>query len=52
MPDDNLPSESPTAKENDEPIDRRTAAARAGKFVTYTAPALLALLTAKDVAAS
>jgi hypothetical protein len=33
-------------------IDRRSAARKAGKFLAYTAPVLIALITAKDANAT
>jgi hypothetical protein len=46
-------NETPVADQHqgtaaDEQLDRRTVAKRLGKFVAYTAPALLALSTAKQ----
>ena len=52
MTNENLPDENATEKQTDEQIDRRTVAVRAGKFLAYTAPALVALITAKDASAS
>ena len=37
---------------SDERVDRRSAAKKAGKFLTYTAPALIALITAKNANAT
>jgi hypothetical protein len=51
MPNEKLPDENAPAKEPEEQVDRRTAAARAGKFLAYTAPALITLITAKDATA-
>jgi hypothetical protein len=44
VPNGNLPAE----KETEEKIDRRAVASRVGRFLAYTSPALLALVTAKD----
>jgi len=49
MEDVKLPGENSTPE--DEKLDRRDLARRLGKFVAYTAPALIALATAKDGAA-
>jgi hypothetical protein len=55
MPNENLPnqSDSPksTAAETTDGLNRREVAKRAGKFLAYTAPALIALVTAKDAGA-
>lgn len=53
MPNENLPEPGASEEQNvQEDINRRTVAIRAGKFLAYTAPALIALMTAKDAAAS
>jgi hypothetical protein len=49
MEDIKLPQENTTPEE--EKLDRRDLARRMGKFVAYTAPALIALATAKDACA-
>lgn len=46
------PNEIAAGKDTSEQIDRRTMVGRAGKFLVYTAPALIALITAKDASAS
>jgi hypothetical protein len=46
MEDTRLPRENTPPE--DEKLDRRDLARRMGKFVVYTAPALIALATAKD----
>jgi hypothetical protein len=52
MSNENLPKGNPPVeKETDEKIDRRTVARRIGVFLAYTAPALVALATAKDASA-
>jgi hypothetical protein len=49
MSNENVPSgNAPVEKETDEKIDRRAVASRIGVFLAYTAPALIALTTAKD----
>jgi hypothetical protein len=46
---ENVPSGNPSVeKEIEEKIDRRAVAGRIGVFLAYTAPALVALATAKD----
>jgi hypothetical protein len=53
MPNETVPNGNrPDAKATDEKIDRRAVASRIGVFLAYTAPALLALATAKDGSAS
>ena len=53
MSNENVPNGNPPVeKETDEKIDRRAVAGRIGRFLAYTAPALLALATAKDACAS
>jgi hypothetical protein len=53
MSNENVPNGNPPVeKETEEKIDRRTVASRIGRFVAYTAPALLALTTAKSGSAS
>ena len=53
MSNENVPNGNPPVeKETDEKIDRRAVASRIGVFLAYTAPALLALATAKDGSAS
>ena len=51
-PNGNLPIENATANVSDEKIDRRTAGARVGRFLAYTAPAVIALTTAAHANAS
>jgi len=46
MSNQNLPNENADEK-TEEQVDRRTVVGRAGKFLAYTAPALIALITAK-----
>ena len=41
----------PASKDNEEKLHRREVALKLGKFVAYTAPALIALATAKDACA-
>jgi hypothetical protein len=49
MVDENIPMENPPVEEESgEKIDRRTMAGRVGRFLAYTAPAVIALATAKD----
>ena len=49
MSNENVPSGNPPVeKVTDEKIDRRAVAGRIGVFLAYTAPALIALTTAKD----
>ena len=53
MSNENVPNGNPPVeKETDEKIDRRAVASRIGRFLAYTAPALLALATAKSAGAS
>lgn len=53
MANENLPNTNASEEQNaEEGIDRRTVAIKAGKFLAYTAPALIALMTARDAAAS
>jgi hypothetical protein len=53
MSNENVPNGNPPVeKETDGKIDRRTVARRVGVFLAYTAPALLALATAKNAAAN
>jgi hypothetical protein len=47
VPNTNLQDEEEVV----EKIDRRTMAGRVGRFLAYTAPALIALATAKDAGA-
>lgn len=51
MPNEN-PNEIAAEKDTSEQIDRRTMVGRTGRFLAYTAPALVALITAKDASAS
>jgi hypothetical protein len=55
MPNENPLNESDspksTAGEPADGLNRREVAKRAGKFLAYTAPALIALITAKDAGA-
>jgi len=51
-PNKNRPLENTSENMPDEKVDRRTAAGRLGKFLAYTAPALIALTTAKDACAN
>jgi hypothetical protein len=55
MTNENPPNESDspkyTAAETTDGLNRREVAKRAGKFLAYTAPALIALITAKDASA-
>jgi len=44
--------ETPAEEPKDDRMDRRSAARKAGKFLTYTAPALVALIAAKNAHAS
>ena len=57
MSNENAPNVNPAANANaseddSEKIDRRTLGARVGRFVKYTAPALIALTTAQQAHAS
>jgi hypothetical protein len=53
MSNENVPNGNPPVeKGSEEKIDRRTVASRIGAFLAYTAPALVALATAKDASAS
>jgi hypothetical protein len=53
MSNENVPNGNPSVdQETDEKIDRRAVAGRIGRFLAYTAPALLALATAKSATAS
>jgi hypothetical protein len=50
---ENVPNGNPPVeKEADDKIDRRAVASRVGVFLAYTAPALLALTTARDAYAN
>jgi hypothetical protein len=50
---ENVPSENEsTASEDADGLNRREIARKAGKFLAYTAPALIALITAKNASAS
>jgi hypothetical protein len=48
MSNENVPNGNPPVEKETEKIDRRTVASRIGRFLAYTAPALLVLATAKD----
>ena len=49
MSNENVPKGTPPVEEaTEEKIDRRTVAGRIGRFLAYTAPAVIALATAKD----
>jgi hypothetical protein len=50
MEDAKSPEENTTPEE--EKLDRRDITRRMGKFLAYTAPALIALATAKDASAN
>jgi hypothetical protein len=50
MQEEKLPNDNTTPEE--EKLDRREITRRMGKFLTYTAPALIALATAKDACAN
>ena len=53
MSNENAPNGNPPVeKETDEKIDRRAVASRIGVFLAYTAPALLALVTARNASSS
>jgi hypothetical protein len=52
MPDEKPQDSNSTPQPADDQIDRRDLAKRAGKFLGYTAPALLALMTAKEAQAT
>ena len=57
MPNENTPSGNPapgqgTEKVSGEKIDRRTLGGRVGRFLAYTAPAVIALTTAQQAHAS
>jgi len=56
MPDDIRPAagspEDTTPEPDAAPINRRDIGKNVGKFLVYTAPALLTLITAKDGSAS
>jgi hypothetical protein len=53
MSNENVPNGNPPVeKEAEEKIDRRAVAGRIGRFLAYTAPAMIALATAKDGNAS
>jgi hypothetical protein len=57
MSNENTPSGNPapgkgTEKDSGEKVDRRTLGTRVGRFLAYTAPALIALTTAQQAHAS
>jgi hypothetical protein len=52
MPQENQPNENAAPKDSEEKLHRREVAGRVGKFLAYTAPALIALATAKDACAN
>jgi hypothetical protein len=53
MSNENVPNGNPPVEnETGEKIDRRTVASRIGVFLAYTAPALVALATAKSASGS
>jgi hypothetical protein len=53
MSNENMPKGNPPVeKETEEKIDRRTVASRIGRFLAYTAPAMIALTTAKSANAT
>ena len=52
MQNENLPNENTAQNESEEKLGRREIAGRMGKFLAYTAPALIALATAKDACAN
>lgn len=56
MPEDNPVHEKKPIdlkpEQSEERVDRREVAKRLGKLLTYTAPALIALSTAKDASAT
>ena len=47
MENEKLPNENAGQNDNEEKLHRREVAGRMGKFLAYTAPALIALSTAK-----
>jgi hypothetical protein len=49
---ENTPNQNAAEKDNTEKIDRRTLGTRVGRFLKYTAPALIALTTAQQAHAS
>jgi hypothetical protein len=53
MSNENTPNNNPAAEQdNNEKIDRRTLGTRVGRFLKYTAPALIVLTTAQQAHAS
>ena len=58
MENEKLPTQSPAQgdsppqSDSEEKLHRRQAAGRMGKFLAYTAPALIALATAKNACAN
>ena len=48
----NLPDRNDAESGVEEKIDRREVVSRAKKFLAYTAPAMIALITAKDACAN
>jgi hypothetical protein len=52
MENEKLPNENATNRDSEEKMKRREAAGRIGKFLAYTAPALLAMATAKNACAN
>jgi len=52
MPSGNPASKNAAEKDDSEKIDRRTLGNRVGRFLKYTAPALIALTTAQQAHAS
>jgi hypothetical protein len=51
-PNDNSAPDNAAPKETNKKIDRRTLGARVGRFLLYTAPAVIVLTTAKQAQAS
>jgi hypothetical protein len=51
-PHDNPAAENTDGQDNNEKIDRRTLGTRVGRFLKYTAPALIVLATAQQAHAS
>jgi hypothetical protein len=52
MPKENLPDENTPQSDSEDKPNRREIAGRVGEFLAYTAPALIALATAKDACAN
>lgn len=52
MENEKLPDDQTPRSDAEQKIDRREVTGRMGRFLAYTAPALIALATAKDACAN